>query len=107
MGSGWTVWRGHGNSVFALGLGSFLLGGLIGSLLDPDGGGASLLAALGLIAGGIASWVLGKRWNAHARDHSLFLVPVEWWGVVMVIAGVALASVSLLTSQTGPGIGAP
>src|SRR5438093_501921 len=69
--------------------------------LGPGPVGSSFLAGLGLATGGVASWVLGRRWNARGRDHWLFPVPVEWWGVAMVIGGLTLAVAGLL-GRTGP-----
>jgi hypothetical protein len=45
------------------------------------------LAGLGLAATGVGCWVCGRRWNRGAVRHSLYFVPLQYWGLAYVALG--------------------
>ena len=58
----------------------------------------SLPLALGLATGGAVCWVLGRRWNAadtSGLGHSLYFLPVEYWGVIAVVGAAITAGRTL------------
>jgi len=79
------VWRGWGLlGVAAL----FLPLASCAGLMDTRPGLALLLGGLALAGGGVACWVCGRRWNRPATEHSLFFIPLQYWGLAYVLAGV-------------------
>jgi hypothetical protein len=46
-----------------------------------------VLAGLGLAATGASCWACGRRWNRGAVRHSLYFVPLQYWGLAYVALG--------------------
>jgi S1-C subfamily serine protease len=61
-------------------------------LLDVHIGIAYLVAGLTLAGGGAACWFCGQRWNRPATEHSLYFVPLQYWGVAYVCIGLLLTA---------------
>jgi hypothetical protein len=53
---------------------------------------APVLAGLALAAAGAGCWVWGRRWNCGAARHSLYFVPLQYWGLAYVVLGVVFAA---------------
>jgi hypothetical protein len=71
------IWRGWGLlAIVALLL---PLGSCVG-LLDTRQGLAFVLGGLTLLGGGAACWVYGRRWNRPVTEHSLYFIPLQYWG---------------------------
>ncbi|HJZ56053.1 MAG TPA: hypothetical protein VKE74_13885 [Gemmataceae bacterium] len=51
-----------------------------------------VLAGLALAAAGVGCWVLGRRWNRGAARHSLYFVPLQYWGLAYVALGALFAA---------------
>ncbi len=83
------IWKGAGLLVLAIGLGTLVVTQLILGPLYQQGW--AKIVGLG-IAGAIC-WFLGKRLNRHASNHHLFFIPMEYWGIVLPVLGVALSFV--------------
>jgi hypothetical protein len=65
------------------------LGALI-ALIDTHKGWAFLLSGLSLIGGGIACWILGRRWNTPFTEHTMYFVPLQYWALLYVPFGLLL-----------------
>jgi hypothetical protein len=50
-----------------------------------------VLAGLVLAAAGVGCWVWGRRWNRGAVHHSLYFVPLQYWGLAYMAVGVLFA----------------
>ena len=46
-----------------------------------------ILFCLGPILGGTICWFLGRSWNRLRNDHTIYFVPVHYWGLVSIAAG--------------------
>lgn len=100
------MWRGWGIVVAGIALAAFFVGGMAGEALGADGRWTVAAAGACLIPAGVGTWFLGKRMNRNSvrelidpktgqpvlirNDHSLFFLPVEWWGPIMVVVGVVV-----------------
>jgi hypothetical protein len=90
------VWRGWGIAVVGIAVLAFFVGAWLADIFGAAGGAMLLLLGLSSAAGGVATWFIGKRLNrvpaspaatgVRAR-HSLFFVPFQWWGPVLVGLG--------------------
>lgn len=103
----WTGWGIVGLPLFALGvLGGTALGTTLGLGGGVETGGATNAGTVvGLIAAAVATWVVGKRLNRPRQgfdsrtgqpvlvgnQHRLMFVPLQYIGVVGVLAAVGLA----------------
>jgi hypothetical protein len=58
-----------------------------GAQADMRPGAATVLAGLALAAGRSGCWALGRRWNRGAARHSLYFVPLQYWGLAYVAVG--------------------
>jgi hypothetical protein len=62
-----------------------------------------VLAGLALAAAGAGCWVWGRRWNRGSIRHSLYFVPLQYWGLAYVALGALFATAgvsSLLRAGT-------
>jgi hypothetical protein len=111
MGGSVIIWQGWGIVVLGIGfawlVAFFALAGALGMGQDAD----TLIVGLAAIPAGITTWFAGKRMNGRPgrelvdpatgervvlKDtHSLFFVPVEWWGPILVVAGVVFVIVGV------------
>lgn len=107
------IWRGWGIVVVGIALLAALAAGAVAEALNTES--TTTLLGIFLIPAGILTWFVGKRMNRDSErtlvdpktgepvvirnDHSLFFVRVEWWGPIMVVAGIISAIVGL----TSPG----
>lgn len=108
------IWNGWGVVVIGIGFVAVLAGSLVGNVLGL-GRETMAIATLGfLVPAGVVTWFVGKRMNRSTErelvdqatgervivnnTHSLFFIRVEWWGLIMAVAGI-LAVVVLLISD--------
>jgi hypothetical protein len=77
-------WRGWG--LMAIVAVFLPLGSCVG-LLDTHEGLAFLLCGITLVAGGVACWVCGRRWNHTTTEHSLYFIPLQYWGLAYILFG--------------------
>lgn len=109
------IWRGRGIAVVGLAILGILTAQAIVAIL----GGINqahvqgLGAGIGLLLAAAPAWFLGKKWNAplpdrvlvdqatgqqvvikHRPRHTLYYVPMEYWGVILA----ALGGVVMLSS---------
>jgi hypothetical protein len=104
------VWRGLGPIVLLIGGAGFVAAVIIGEVLKIGVAGENVLAGLAMIPSGYAIWRIGKRWNRPVRElvdpatgervvlkpgHSLFFIPIEWWGPIVIVLGVWYAIATL------------
>lgn len=93
------IWRGWGIAVVGIAFVALVVGILLTQILGAAGGGILMLLGLAIAVGGVGTWFIGKRLNGapidpttlgfHSR-HSLFFVPFQWWGPVLVVLGALL-----------------
>jgi hypothetical protein len=107
------IWRGWGIVVVGLALLAALGAGAAAGLLDADDDLTGILLGVFLIPVGVLTWFVGKRMNRDTvrnlvdpktgdavtvrNDHSLFFLRVEWWGPIMVVAGLLVVASGLLS----------
>ncbi|MFC4058133.1 hypothetical protein ACFOWE_07490 [Planomonospora corallina] len=98
------VWRGWGILVVLV-AGALAGGGtFLGTVLGADPQKANLGTVLGLLLAGVAVWFLGVRMNVPPADrpgaprnqHTLFFVPMQFWGPLLAVGAVA-ATVVMIT----------
>jgi len=104
------IWRGFGPIVLVIGAVAIFLAVIVGEALNIGIAGESVLSGLAMIPAGYAIWRLGKRWNGPGRElvdpatgervvlkqgHSLFFVPIEWWGQIFIVLGILFAIATL------------
>ena len=98
------VWRGMGFLVLVIAALGYVAGGSVGDLVGQEEARA-IGSGLGLIISGVVTWLLGQRWNGEPertlvdvetgepvifrRRHSLFFIPMQWWGLVVGVMGLA------------------
>ena len=63
-----------------------------GSPADTWPGLAPVLAGLALAAAGAGCWIGGRRWNRGSVRHSLYFVPLQYWGLAYVVLVVLFAA---------------
>ena len=105
------IWRGLGPVVLVIGAVAIFVAVIIGEALKIGIAGEEVLTGLAMIPAGYAIWRLGKRWNGPGRvlvdpatgeqvvlkqGHSMFFIPLEWWGPIFAVLGVLFAIASLL-----------
>jgi hypothetical protein len=44
---------------------------------------------IGVIAAGL-TWLIGSAMNRDANRHKLFFIPVQYWALIWLVAGVAI-----------------
>jgi hypothetical protein len=106
------VWRGWG--IVVVGIAVLWLGVAIvlGEAIHADKAGGAAIFGLCLVPAGAMTWFVGRRMNRDAtrilldpatgeqvvvrRDHSLFFVPVEWWGPILAVLGIGLFLIEAL-----------
>jgi hypothetical protein len=100
------VWRGWGIIVVAIAAVAMFVGAALGAAVGITGQDGDYPVGLALILAGVGTWFLGIRMNRNADrhlvdpatgeavivrgGHSLFFVPVRWWGLLMVVVGALL-----------------
>jgi hypothetical protein len=82
------VWRGWGLLAVAV-----LAGPLAACGAHADV--APVLAGSALVAAGAGCWVWGRRWNRGAVRHSLYFVPLQYWGLAYVAVGVLFTAAGI------------
>ncbi len=61
----------------------------------------TIASGMGLVFAGLLVWFLGKRWNdsepvlvdpltgdSFRKRHSLFFIPMQWWGPLIALMGI-------------------
>ena len=86
------IWRGWGLLAVAV-LGAPLT--VCGAHADLPSGLAPVLAGLALAAAGACCWAWGRRWNRGSIRHSLYFVPLQYWGLAYVAVGALFAVAAL------------
>jgi hypothetical protein len=94
------VWKGRGLLAVAALLPPVLAGV---ALIDPSPDLAIPAAGLALLASGLACWVYGRRWNRVVTNHSLYFIPLQYWGALEAVAGVAVTALGAAGALIGPG----
>src|SRR5262245_26603876 len=56
-----------------------------------------ILAGLGLAVTGAGCWAGGRRWNRGAVRHTLYFIPLQYWG----LAYVALGALTIVAAAGG------
>lgn len=82
------VWRGYG--FFALAVAVLPLAACAG-LMDYHPQVALLAAGLGMLGGGIVCLILGRRGNRVQVEHSMYWIPLEFWGLIWIVFGAVTA----------------
>jgi hypothetical protein len=82
------IWRGWGLLAVAVPAGPLAA---CGARADVP----PVLAGLALAAAGAGCWVWGRRWNRGAVRHSLYFVPLQYWGLAYVALGVVFAAAGI------------
>ena len=107
------VWTGAGGLVFVIAVVAAGIGAVLGGTHPAAGGG------LGLIAGSVAIWFLGKRLNGPGstrvlidqktgeqvvlrRKHTMFWIPMEYWAVFLGLLAVCLIAYGLIAGPQAP-----
>ena len=51
------------------------------------------LPVAGLALGGCGGgcWVYGRKWNQPLTQHSLYFIPLEYWGILFMLVGALLS----------------
>jgi hypothetical protein len=109
------IWHGWGIVVVGIGLLAALAAGALGEAMNVDNAGTTALLGASLIPAGILTWFVGKRMNRGGdrtlldpatgeqvvlrNRHSLFFIPVEWWGPIMIVGGAVLLITGLLPTS--------
>ncbi|MEY9213317.1 hypothetical protein NI17_001370 [Thermobifida halotolerans] len=102
------IWRGWGILVVLMAaipavLGAVSVQALLGEAMAPLGAG------IGLVVGGVASFLVGQRLNApvqgyhpatgqpvlYKNRHTLFFIPMQYCGVLLLVLGAVLGVVGL------------
>ncbi|HLU95949.1 MAG TPA: hypothetical protein VKZ89_03830 [Thermobifida alba] len=102
------IWRGWGILVLLMtglpaGLGAFAAQALLGEDM------AQLGAGIGIVMGGVASFLVGQRLNApvqgyhpqtgqpvlYKNRHTLFFIPMQYCGVLLLVLGAVVGFTSL------------
>ena len=71
------------------------------ALIDPCPALALPAAGLALFACGLACWVYGRRWNRIVTGHSLYFIPLQYWGALEAVAGVAVFALGVAGALIG------
>ncbi|HUA07680.1 MAG TPA: hypothetical protein VMA98_00275 [Candidatus Acidoferrales bacterium] len=99
------IWRGWGFLAVLIPLVLVFVCAVIGAMISP------IASAVGVAVGGAIGaylvWTLGVKWNSAPgrvlvdpsdgsqvvlrRTHSLFWIPMQWWGPVMGVLALLLA----------------
>ena len=107
------VWSRAGILVPVIAFGAGALGAVAGGTHPVTGSG------LGMMAGAVAIWFLGKRLNGPGstrvlidpqtneqvilqRKHTMFWIPMEYWGVFFALMGVFIAIYGLFVGPQQP-----
>ncbi len=107
------VWRGWGIVVVGIAILWLCVAIVLGEAIHADKAGNAAIFGLCLVPAGVMTWFVGRRMNRDAtrilldpatgeqvvvrRDHSLFFVPVEWWGPILVVLGIGLFLIEALS----------
>lgn len=107
------VWRGWGVVVIAIGFVWATVAIAVAGLIHADEAASGAILGLSMVPAGITTWFVGRRMNRDAarvmvdpttgervvlrREHSLFFVPVEWWGPILAVLGIGLFLVEALS----------
>ena len=106
------IWKGWGVVVIGIAFVALVVGVIISTQFNADARWSDWILGLTAIAAGVGTWFLGKRMNRNAvrelvdpktgeavtvrGGHSLFFIPVQWWGPVMVVIGAYLLVAGVL-----------
>ena len=100
------IWSGLGLVVVLIAMLGMGAGGILAILTNVGG---HIGSGLGLAGAGAVIWITGKKLNdkadedllnpetgevvrlRHRNKHSLFFVPMQWWGPVAAVLGLLLA----------------
>jgi hypothetical protein len=92
------VWKGWGLLAVAALLPPLLAGVALVDLYPDLAVPAVGLALLGC---GLACWVYGRRWNRIITNHSLYFIPLQYWGAIEMVAGVGIAALGVAGALIG------
>lgn len=84
---GWSGWGWLTLPFLAAGL---VLGFVIIGTFDPTLADAAGTACL--FSGCVPTWILGRRLNRDAPDHTLYGIQMQTWAVIYLIAGLFLTA---------------
>jgi hypothetical protein len=86
------IWRGYG--LLAFGAIVFTLSCCVGGL--EYGRAGFLVAGVVGVACGLPCYVYGRRWNRGTGKHTLYGVPMEIWGAILMALGGFVAVMMLI-----------
>ncbi|MEV1077122.1 hypothetical protein AB0I98_02515 [Streptomyces sp. NPDC050211] len=81
------AWSGLGLLTFPI----LVIGIVIGSLMGPNWG-----PLIGGSAACLVLWFWGRNLNRYGRDHTMWAVPMHWWGASLLVFGWATALFAVL-----------
>ncbi|WP_328363887.1 hypothetical protein OG800_31505 [Streptomyces sp. NBC_00445] len=81
------AWSGLGLLTFPI----LVIGIVIGSLIGPNWG-----PLIGGSAACLVLWFWGRNLNRYGRDHTMWAVPMHWWGASLLVFGWATALFAVL-----------
>ena len=84
---GWSGWGWLTLPFLAAGL---VLGFVIIGNFDPTL--ADVLGTICIFSGCVQTWILGRRLNRDAPDHTLYGIQMQTWAVIYLIAGLLLTA---------------
>jgi hypothetical protein len=91
------VWRGWGILVIVITAACVGLGGLILSLLGYSlDSRMDFVAKLFMLPASIIIWFVGRWLNRPIKRHSLFFIPMEYWGVIIGILSLSLVIAEIM-----------
>ena len=111
------IWKGWGIVVLGIAVLALSIGAALAAAFGIEGRNSDYPLGLTLILAGVGTWILGIRMNRNADrhlvdpatgeavivrgGHSLFFVPVRWWGVVMAAGGGVLIGNGIVGTISG------
>ena len=56
-------------------------------LIDKNPLWFGLVCGLALLGGGVICWTCGRHWNRLATEHSVYGIPLQYWGMLYMAFG--------------------
>ena len=82
------IWKGMGIVVLLLAAGFAFVLGFGVMAIAPEGGIIARIAMpVATIISGICTIAMGFKMNAHGTEHSVYFLPVQYWGFVIITLG--------------------
>lgn len=92
------VWRGWGILVIVITAACVGLGGLILSLLGYSlDSKMDFVTKLFMLPASVMIWFVGRWLNRPIKRHSLFFIPMEYWGFILGVLSISFIIVELVS----------